>query len=209
VQISSPSFLRYGANGNHVVKHVQPSTVFVNNSFFGSDPAPGVPKTVERLVDQQQQTYGAPTQQQAPYGQPQQFQQQQQFGASKQWQEIGREGQEVLVPRRGVIRYGANGNYVARHVEAEMFQASNGFFGTDPAPGVPKVVELLSEFAQWTYIGREDENVQISSPSFLRYGANGNHVVKHVQPSTVFVNNSFFGRDPAPGVPKTVERLVE
>lgn len=58
------------------------------------------------------------------------------------WRRLGREHQQLSVPAGTTVRYGANGNYVQKVVSG-AFQASNGFFGADPAPGMLKAVDRL------------------------------------------------------------------
>ena len=77
------------------------------------------------------------------------------------WRHIGGESDTLSVPAGSTVRYGANGSYVLKAVSG-TFQATNAFFGVDPAAGTRKSVELR-EAAQITetevdrYLSSHDE----------------------------------------------------
>ena len=200
--------VRYGANGAYVEKLVSGS-FRATNDFFGADPAPGVYKQVEAFAPEAAATTVSTT---------------------GTWNAIGNEWDTLNVPTNSTVRYGANGAYVQRVVSG-TFRATNDFFGSDPAPGVYKRVELLgaSQAAaasvaapaaapaaspaaapaggSWVGVGREWDTVTVGADTTVRYGANGAYVQKVVS-GTFRATNEFFGSDPAPGVYKQVEALV-
>lgn len=61
--------------------------------------------------------------------------------ADTEWAIVGYEGEEVNVPEKSTVRYGANGMYVTK-IASGKFNATNDFFGADPAVGIRKEVAL-------------------------------------------------------------------
>lgn len=59
------------------------------------------------------------------------------------WQVIGLEGQSVTVAANTNLRYGANNNWVYKNASGS-FTVNNGFFGSDPAPGIGKSCQQSS-----------------------------------------------------------------
>ena len=55
---------------------------------------------------------------------------------------IGRENQTVQIYGITRVRYGIGDKWVNKTV-SETFQATNNFFGIDPAPGIAKIVESI------------------------------------------------------------------
>jgi hypothetical protein len=58
------------------------------------------------------------------------------------WKLIGKEGNTLTVPADTVVWYGYRNKWVSKVVSG-TFGAGNGFFGSDPAPGVTKEVRII------------------------------------------------------------------
>ena len=67
--------------------------------------------------------------------------------ATVTWQTLTSEGQSVTVGTNTKLRYGANGQWVYKTASG-LITANNSFFGSDPAPGVGKVVQQGSGGSQ-------------------------------------------------------------
>ena len=61
--------------------------------------------------------------------------------------------------------------------------------------------------SMWTTIGREGETVLTGVGSFLRYGILNRWLYVHSDKEFITIDNKTFGRDPAPGKKKVLERL--
>jgi hypothetical protein len=58
------------------------------------------------------------------------------------WKRVADENQAFWVPANSTVRYGANGKYVKKTVSGNAY-CTTQFFGSDPAPGLPKSCEVL------------------------------------------------------------------
>lgn len=209
LNVPANSTLRYGANGSFVQKTVSGSFT-ASNDFFGSDPAPGARKQVDILNGGSTPTpapTAAPTATPvatpapAPTATPTPP-----TGASPGvWQQIGGEGDHLTVAPNTLVRYGANGNYVTKTVSGS-FIATNDFFGSDPAYGMHKTVEINVSAQSWVTLGYEGDSVTVPANSTVRYGIDG-HFVTRTASGSFTVTNDFFGSDPAYGSRKRVDLL--
>ena len=57
---------------------------------------------------------------------------------------LGNEGQFIEIKNPITVRYGNNNRWVEKYVSS-TFQATNSFFGSDPAPGIVKQVEIKDQ----------------------------------------------------------------
>ena len=126
------------------------------------------------------------------------------------WTQCATEGGVCNIPGSGQVRYGASGAYVTQSV-TNSIECSNAFFG-DPAPGVVKACEYLTETppppptAGWTHCADENGTCNIPGTGQVRYGASGAYVTLSAA-NSIECSNTIFG-DPAPGVAKACEYLI-
>ena len=158
LEVPPDTLVRYGADGRFVMRVVS-GRFQANNAFFGHDPLPRVQKTVEAAAQ--------------PAGR-------------LPWRLVGREGDSIEVPDRTLVRYGAEGRWVARIVSGR-FQASNEFFGHDPAPRIQKAVEAVPagppppprtlrvaaggsvpSIAQAAKLARDGDTIEIAAGTYTR-----------------------------------------
>jgi hypothetical protein len=57
---------------------------------------------------------------------------------------LGKENQLIEIKNPITVRYGSNNRWVEKDVSS-TFRATNSFFGSDPAPGVVKQVEIKEQ----------------------------------------------------------------
>jgi Domain of unknown function (DUF4832)/Domain of unknown function (DUF4874) len=131
--------------------------------------------------------------------------------ATAVWTKIADEKASFTVSGTKTVRYGTDSRWVQKSVTGQGYCGS-WFFGSDPASGVVKRCEVLSEgaapnpepTATWTKIANEKQNFTVSGTKTVRYGADSRWVQKSVTNSG-YCGNDFFGSDPAPGVVKRCE----
>lgn len=101
-----------------------------------------------------------------------------------------------------LLRFGGNNRWTYKEFQAGTYTANFQTFGNDPAPGVWKKVELVSEFS---FLCNDWDGFTLSETSLLRFGSDTRWVYKVLQAGTYTANHYLFGSDPAPGVWKKVE----
>jgi hypothetical protein len=119
--VSGTQTVRYGTGSSWVQKSVSGSG-YCGNWFFGSDPAPGVVKRCEVWTDS-----AAPTPSPAPSG--------------STWTKIADEKTNFSVSGTQTVRYGTGSSWVQKSVSGSGY-CGNGFFGSDPAPGIVKQCQV-------------------------------------------------------------------
>jgi hypothetical protein len=134
------------------------------------------------------------------------------FAQPSAWQVCAVEGQLCRAPAGATVRYGAQGQFVTMRGIGTI-ECSNAAFGSDPAPGVPKVCELQGVAAAaaparapggWQPCAVEGQYCSAPAGATVRFGANGRYVsAAGIGP--VDCSNRTFGSDPTPGVPKVCE----
>ena len=178
--LSSEKTVRYGANGNYTYKILSGNQT-CSNATFGTDPAPGVPKTCFECG-----TSALPP-----------------TANCNNWRAIVNENGTLNLVNQQTIRYGADGRYTYKVLGGNQ-TCSNATFGTDPAPGVPKTCYECGEGTScetWGKLGNENDKFNLISTKTVRYGANGSYIYKVLRGNQT-CSNATFGRDPAPGVRK-------
>ena len=141
VSVPPNTHVRYGKDGRWV-ELVLSGTFVVENSLFG-DPAPGVPKDLERFEMANWHAGGGVAYPQPPHAHhaPSSH-----FGrpppGTGRWLRLGFENDTVTVGPNTLVRYG-HGNRWTERVLTGTFRADNNLFG-DPAPGVRKEIERFA-----------------------------------------------------------------
>ena len=67
--------------------------------------------------------------------------------STQTWEQIGVETQTVTVPPNTRVRYGTPGKWVEKTVSGS-FRIDNGFFASDPAPGIGKICQKSTSGSQ-------------------------------------------------------------
>jgi hypothetical protein len=113
------------------------------------------------------------------------------------------EGGGCTVTGPTLIAYGAAGDYAYRLVTDRQVACTNGAFGRDPLPGVPKSCYLPPAGGPpgWTGCAAENGTCAPGVPRTVLYGARGAFFVRW-QTGPVSCTSAEFGGDPIPGVVK-------
>jgi hypothetical protein len=123
--VNTPTEVRYGVGTTWTQRSVNGS-VNCTNRFFGEDPAVGVGKTCEISM--------IPVIGSAPLPAP----------APSIWIKAAGENQPFNVNKTTEVRYGAGTKWIQRSLNGTV-PCSNSFFGSDPAAGVVKTCEILTD----------------------------------------------------------------
>jgi hypothetical protein len=115
------------------------------------------------------------------------------------WTRCAGENETCTVTGPSTVRYGADGKYNTKSVNAPV-GCSNGNFG-DAAPGVVKSCEFIS--GNWTDCAGENQSCAFEGARLVRFGA-GTQWTEKVMTGPASCSNSVFG-DPAPNVAKRCE----
>jgi hypothetical protein len=175
----------YGANNSFVFMNVTNLTA-CNSSTFGTDPAPGVPKTCS-----------VPT---IPPG----------------YAPCAVEGGTCYIDTAETVAFGANGKYVFLPIADNQqlqdpppqvgISCSLSTFLMDPAPGVPKRCYVPAPpQTPFQFCSMEGDACQFVGPVQIAFGGNGNYVYQEFAQGPVSCKSDsdhFFGEDPAPGTRK-------
>jgi hypothetical protein len=89
-------------------------------------------------------------------------------------------------------------------------ECTAAFFGGDPAPGIPKICEVLGPDEMngtWQRIATEGQKFSIIGAQTIRYG-DGTHWITKVLAGMGTCTAAFFGGDPAPGIDKYCEGWI-
>lgn len=140
---------------------------------------------------------------------------------------IANEYEKFTIDTTKLVRYGTADQWVTKTVSGTG-EATNAFFGSDPAPGKAKVVEVFLRkpvpippppppepppqttiSISYNQIASEGQNFTLTSPGTVRYGAGDKTMELNLNAGTFPCNGSTFGRDPAPGVTKLCHLKVE
>ncbi len=111
--LAVPTRVRYGAGRTWVERDLPAGQANCSNTFFGSDPVPGVVKHCE--------SQGA-----SPTG---------------TWTFVADEWGAFTLSAASRVRYGAGSTWVERDLPAGQASCSNAYFGADPLPGTVKRCE--------------------------------------------------------------------
>jgi alpha-L-rhamnosidase len=108
----------------------------------------------------------------------------------------------TMASGKGVARYGANGAYIVKEVDAST-PCTTAAFGSDPAPGVVKQCarSALPVDAGWTRCAGEGGTCAVTGTRTLAYGVPGAFVYRQVSAATA-CTNAAMGTDPAYGQAK-------
>lgn len=100
---------------------------------------------------------------------------------------------------KGVARYGANGSYLVKQVDAST-PCTTAAFGGDPAPGVVKQCARsgLPLDAGWSRCASEGGTCAVTGTRTLAYGVAGAFVYRQVSAATA-CTSAAIGADPAYG----------
>ncbi len=123
ITLTSARRVRYGANGTWLERDLPAGQVLCTNTFFGTDPLPGIVKRCEVF----EESVSPPP---PPTG---------------SWVLAGSEGQAFTLLAARRMRYGADGVWLERDLPAGQVSCTNTFFGSDPLPGVVKRCEVWEE----------------------------------------------------------------
>ena len=134
--------------------------------------------------------------------------------SSTGWVSVASENQTHKLNAPAIVRYGAGSSWIERRVSG-TFSCSSSFFGRDPLFGVVKGCEIAGSTAnarpqapssqvQWVRAVAENQTFRVLEPTNVRYGV-GDRWVQRSLNGTVSCTNSFFGRDPAPGIVKSCQ----
>lgn len=130
------------------------------------------------------------------------------------WVNAASENQSFTVNEPTLVRYGARNNWVQRTVNGSV-KCTNSFFGRDPLYGVRKTCQIPSKTdtaraqatvdqSKWVKAVNEHESFRVLALTEVRYGVGNNWIQRNLN-GAISCTNSFFGRDPAPGVFKSCE----
>jgi hypothetical protein len=115
ISLANYHIVRYGhPRGRWIEKKVSVPTFLATNQFFQEDPAPKLRKFVERFNPD-----------------------------TKTFERLGREKETIHLPaKQRMVRYGRPDTYwVERQICEHTIQATNEYFGEDPAYGEPKYLQ--------------------------------------------------------------------
>jgi uncharacterized protein (DUF1800 family) len=176
--LNAPARVRYGAGSTWIERDLPAGQALCTNTFFGSDPLPGVVKSCQTLQ-----------------------------AAAADWTPLANEWQAFTLAAPTRVRYGAGSTWIERDLPAGQGVCSNAFFGTDPLPGVVKRCEAQGapSTGTWSFVANEWGSFTLSAPARVRYGAGSAWVERDLPAGQAFCTNAFFGTDPAPGVVKRCE----
>lgn len=163
--LATRSDVAYGADGSFVFAYGEIGGMVCSNATFGRDPAPGVPKACYAKQDV------------APAG----------------YLFCAAEGQTCSPPVSATVAFGATGTYLYQSVANGGISCSNGRFGSDPAPGVPK--DCYFEPVLSTVEGQT-----LSTEISVDRGANGSPCTV-VSVSVNWGDGSISGGSPGPATP--------
>ena len=183
---SGTKVVQYGGGGHY--KYFQVTNgIACTNAAFGQDPASGSVKTCSLQAT-------APPVAGDPGG---------------YWAQCATEGGRCSFSGTKIVQYGAPGRFDYFEV-TDGTLCINSAFGKDPAPGTPKTCSLQSNTppvvsdpgGTWTQCTTEGGRCSFSGTKILQYGAPGRFDYFEVTDGTLCINSAF-GKDPAPGSPKT------
>lgn len=112
------------------------------------------------------------------------------------------ERSNFTLSKTSLVRYGVDNRWTYKEFQAGTYTATTAVFGSDPADGTAKRVELVSEFS---FLCNEYAYFTLSETSLLRYGADTRWVYKVFKAGSYRAVQDLFGSDPASGVHKQVE----
>ncbi len=189
--VNGEAMVRFGVAGRYVFKLArgpQPCDI----ASFGSDPAPRARKRCEISTDWRRDARYRGWRDVAAGG----------VGdAAGAWRSCAGEGGECVVSGNGQVRFGAQGRYNIRQVNAGRVTCDVATFG-DPSPGTRKSCDVL-DASQWQLCANEGDTCRLPGNARVRYGANG-HYVERSASQSVACNNDVFG-DPLPETAKQCE----
>jgi hypothetical protein len=107
------------------------------------------------------------------------------------------------LPGSSDVAYGANGNYLYLSGISGNITFNNTTFGGDPALFAPKAGFFkLGGITGYTECANENETYNLPGTYDVAYGANGSYYFLYNQTGSITFNNTTFGGDPAPNIPK-------
>jgi hypothetical protein len=176
--VGASTIVRFGAGTQWIEKKVI-GTATCSNTFFGTDPAPGILKSC---------VVGNAT---TPPPTP---------GSS-----LASEGATFAVNAATLIRYGTSTRWIEKTVTGTG-TCSNAFFGNDPAPGFLKscVVGDATNTSPTPglFLASENATFSVATTTLVRYGTY-RHWIEKTLTGKAICSNAFFGSDPAPGLLKS------
>jgi hypothetical protein len=104
--------------------------------------------------------------------------------------------------KTSLVRYGVDNRWTYKEFQAGTYTASFNDFGNDPASGMYKRAELVSEFS---FLCNDWDKFTLSETSLLRFGTDTRWVYKVLQAGNYTASFELFGSDPANGSWKKVE----
>lgn len=121
------------------------------------------------------------------------------------WVRAAGENQSFSIDSPTEVRYGVGTKWIQRRLEGTV-PCTNSFFGSDPARGVVKTCEIspAPPPMMWVKAVGENQTFSVNEPTEVRYGVETKWIQSNLS-GNVNCTNSFFGRDPAPGVVKTCQ----
>lgn len=200
--------VRFGANGVWVQKSiVNAGACSVAN--FGSDPAPGVLKSCQVRGSATVTVSGSPgLTSTAPTSTTTSTSTTSTSTSTAPWTNFTTEGVSFSTSQAATIRYGTATQFVEKSVTG-AYLCGNSAFGSDPAPGVLKscwaqdtAIVSAAPSATWSAFAGEGASFNSTKTLLLRYGTSSQFAEMSVSGAGT-CSNTFFGKDPAPGVLKS------
>jgi YVTN family beta-propeller protein len=176
--VGASTIVRFGTGTQWIEKKVI-GTATCSNSFFGTDPAPGIFKSC---------VVGTAT-----------------TAPSTPGSSLASEGATFAVNAATLVRYGTSTRWIEKTVTGTG-TCSNAFFGNDPAPGFLKSCVVGDATNTSTtpglFLASENATFSVATTTLVRYGTYRRWVEKTLT-GTATCSNAFFGSDPAPGFLKS------
>src|SRR5438552_3164161 len=126
--------------------------------------------------------------------------------AAQSWSFIAWENQTFTVSGTQTVRFGVDNRWIVKTVSGTV-PCTNAYFGTDPAVGIGKACELLTDGStspppsDWVRIALENQSFTVSGTQTVRFGSDTRWIQKSVTDAGQ-CTNAFFGSDPAVGIGK-------